>query len=139
MTMKKTIVLLISSIISTTAIADGCQSLANSNWSAKLSLITGVVVTAPVHIGKVIPAGDGLFILKGEISNESFTADYGCVEQQPGQIRSVLINTTTTHLASHTFSPDRKNPFELQNITGVSYGTDIDDTDDKMKSYIRRR
>jgi hypothetical protein len=140
MIIKKTLALLIASTISTAASASGCLSLANTTWSAKLNLENQVTVNAPVHITKVVPVGDGLFTLKGDIGNENFLSDsYGCVEQLPGQIRSLLINTKSTQLASHTPSPDRKNPTLFENVTGTFASKDVIETLTSSKSFIIRR
>lgn len=129
---------LLCTLLATASYANGCDSLANSNWSGKVKLTSGVVMPVQAHISHVALAGDGMYQLSGTINNEKLTGMFGCVEQRPGEIRSIMLDSQTVQLASHRISPDHQNPTQLVAISGQVNGYSVDTSTDPTNNYLSR-
>lgn len=138
MNLTKIIYTLFFTLIAVNSYADGCQSLKNSSWAGQLLLSSGSHITLRMQIVNVIPVSEELFALTGTINDEKLTARVGCVEQRPGNIRSILIDTESMHLATHLFIPDHQNPVMLRSLSGKFKDYAIDEISNNSNNYLFR-
>jgi hypothetical protein len=138
MNFSKIVSTLFFTFLTVNSYADGCQSLKNSSWEGQLLLSSGSHITLRMQIENVVPVSEELFALTGTMNDEKLIARVGCVEQRPGNIRSILIDTESMHLSTHLFVPDHLNPVMLRSLSGKFKDYVIDGISSDANNYLFR-
>jgi hypothetical protein len=138
MNFTKIISTLFFTLLTVNSYGNGCQSLKSSNWSGQLLLSSGTHIALRMQIKNVVPVSEELFALTGTMNDEKLTARVGCVEQRPGNIRSILIDTESMHLTTHLFIPNHQKPVMLRSLSGKFKDYAIDEISNDSNNYLFR-